>query len=158
MSKKQAFRVVLVDDDPAMLHLLEEILVQRFPEEVRIKTLCDPVEARRCLDTELVDLLITDIEMPGISGLELLRIAKHNNAWTQALVVTGHSNVYSLVDALEMGANDYLIKPVNPRDLEEVVTYILRRFCRWQEALAGSIASPRKEPIREYSTTNTARR
>jgi DNA-binding response OmpR family regulator len=141
MSNRHKFRVLLVDDDPLILRLLEDILKEEFAEDIRIKTVCDPEEARKCIETELVDLLITDLEMPGIGGLELLRCAKQNNAWTQVLVVTGHSNIYTLVDALEMGANDYLLKPVDSRELEEVVTYILRRFCRWQEALAGTIAA-----------------
>ena len=66
--------VLLVDDDPDILQLLEEIIQEGFGEAVEIKTANDPKEARRQLESGVVDLLVTDLEMPGISGLELLRV------------------------------------------------------------------------------------
>jgi two-component system, response regulator YesN len=141
MMNTPEFRVLLVDDDPSMLQFIKEILLDGFSNEVRIKTACDPKEARRYLETALVDLLVTDLEMPGISGLELLHCAKRRNAWTQFLLVTGHSNLDSLVDAMELGAVDYLLKPLDVRELKEAVVCCFKRFSRWQDALAGTLAT-----------------
>jgi DNA-binding NtrC family response regulator len=141
MTNTPEFRVLLVDDDPSMLHFLKEILLDGLSEELQIRTACDPKEARRCLETDIVDLLVTDLEMPGVNGLELLRCAKRRNAWTQVLLVTGHSNLDSLVDAMELGAIDYLLKPVNVRELKEAAQSCYRRYSRWQEALAGTLAA-----------------
>jgi DNA-binding NtrC family response regulator len=134
-------QVLLVDDDPDLLQLLEEIIQEGFPDDVQIKTASDPKEAWRHLDSELFDLLVTDLEMPGISGLELLRRAKRRNAWTQVLLVTGHSSLDALTEAMDLGASDYLLKPLNPSEVEEVVAGILRRLCRWRLALASTLAA-----------------
>ena len=139
MTSKTPVRVLLVDDDPDMLQLLEEIIQEGFRDEVQIKATSDPKQARRHLEAEIVDLLVTDLEMPEISGLELLRCAKRKNAWTQVLLVTGHSNLDALTNAMDLGASDYLTKPIDQDELEEVVTSILRRLCRWRAALADTL-------------------
>jgi DNA-binding NtrC family response regulator len=136
---KQPFRVLLVDDDPSMLRLLEEILRQGFQDDVLIKSANDPTKARWSLDSEIIDLLITDLEMPGISGLELLRCAKRANVWTQVLLITGHSNIHALMDAMDMGASDYLLKPLDLAEVEDAVKSILNRTRRWRNALAGTL-------------------
>jgi DNA-binding NtrC family response regulator len=92
------------------------------------------------LNSEIFDLLITDLIMPGISGLELLRSAKRSNVWTQVMVVTGHSNVQALMDAMDLGATDYLLKPLKFEELEEAITNCLKRTQRWRNALVDTIA------------------
>jgi DNA-binding NtrC family response regulator len=139
MEITQPFRVLLVDDDLSMLHLLEGILEQNFAQDVQIATVSDPKEARRCLDSEIIDLLITDLEMPGISGLELLRCAKRANVWTQVLLITGHSNVHALMDAMDLGASDYLLKPLDIVELEDTVKSMINRTRRWRQALVGTL-------------------
>jgi DNA-binding NtrC family response regulator len=131
----------LVDDDPDILQLLEGIIQESFPDAVEIKAVSDPKEGRRQLESEIVDLLVTDLEMPGIDGLELLRCAKRRNAWTQVLLVTGHSSLDAWTDAMDLGASDYLLKPLDPSEVEEVVAAILKRLCRWRLALAGTLQS-----------------
>lgn len=141
MTSELPVRVALVDDDPAMVRMLENVIGQRFPGDVRIKSATDPKAARRFLETEIVDLLVTDLEMPGISGLELLRCAKRRNAWTQVLMVTAHSSLDALTDAMELGAADYMLKPLDPEELQQEVADVLRRLARWRKALVGTLAS-----------------
>jgi DNA-binding NtrC family response regulator len=124
-----------------MLQLLENVIRQCFPDDIHIKTANDPSEARLRLETEIIDLLITDLEMPGINGLELLRCAKRSNVWTQVLLVTGHSNIRALMDAMDMGASDYLLKPLDLDELSEAITSILHRSRRWKNALVGTLSS-----------------
>jgi len=139
MTRNTPIRVLLVDDDPDILHLLEAIIQQGSPDDVQIVTASDPQEGRRHLESKLVDLLVTDLEMPGISGLELLRCAKRRNAWTQVVLVTGHSSLDALTDAMDLGACDYLLKPLSPGDVEEVVAGIVSRLRRWRSALVGTL-------------------
>jgi DNA-binding NtrC family response regulator len=134
-------RVMLVDDDPQMLRLLETVIQEGFADEVQIQSATNPKAVRQYLETEIVDLLITDLEMPGISGVELLRCAKRRNAWTQVLLVTGHSSLGALTDAMELGAGDYLLKPFKRGELQEVVAGALSRLNRWRQALAGTLAT-----------------
>jgi DNA-binding NtrC family response regulator len=145
MTSKLPVRVLLVDDDRQMVRLLEAVIQQGFPDEVQIKTATDPKAAQRYLEAEIVDLLVTDLEMPGISGVQLLRCAKRRNAWTQVLLVTGHSSIATMMDAMELGACDYLLKPLDRGELKEVIAGALRRLCRWRQAVAGTLAV--REPI-----------
>ena len=126
MSSSRPVRILLVDDDPTIVELLEQIIRHAFPDEVQIKTAIDPKEARRHLEAEVVDLLVTDLEMPGISGVELLRCAKRRNTWTQVLMVTAHSSLDAVTDAMDLGASDYLLKPLNESQLLEAIGKVIQ--------------------------------
>ncbi len=140
-SPGQATRLLLVDDDPSMVRLLTAIIMQSFGDEIELKSLTDPEDARQWIETEVVDILITDLEMPGINGLELLRCAKRRNACTQVLFMTGNSTLDALNDALESGATDYLLKPLNQTELIRLVKDAQERQLRWKKALAGTLAA-----------------
>lgn len=137
----QPIKLLLVDDDPGMIRLLTMAIKRSLSEEVEMKSLTNPKEARAWIENEVVDVLVTDLEMPGISGLELLRCAKRANACTQVLFVTGNSTLDALTDALELGATDYLLKPLDQAELIEIVGQALKRRRRWQKALAGTLAA-----------------
>ena len=136
-------RLLLVDDDPSMVRLLTAIIMQRFGDQIELKSLTDPEDARQWIETEVVDILITDLEMPGVNGLELLRCAKRRNACTQILFMTGNSTLDALNDALESGATDYLLKPLNQTELIRLVKDAQERQLRWKKALAGTLAAER---------------
>lgn len=141
MLSRRPLRVLLVDDDPLTLELLEHFIRERFPGDMQVKATTDSAAAERFLDAEVIDLLITDLQMPEIDGIELLRRAKAKNAWTQVLMLTGHSDLCALTDAMELGADDYMLKPFDPDGLQEEITAALRRLGRWQKAVAGTLAA-----------------
>lgn len=134
-------RLVLVDDDPSMVRLLTTVIRQSFASGVEITAFTDPEEAQQWIETKIVDVLITDMEMPGIDGLDLLRCAKQRNAFTQVLFITGGSSLGALTDALELGATDYLLKPVDHDEVVELIRHVQQRQQRWAVALTKTIAS-----------------
>lgn len=140
MMKALPIRILLVDDDPQMIRIILAMLKKQLPDDVVITTVTCPVQASTLVESEVVDLLITDFQMPGLDGLELLRIAKRRNIWTQVLVITGHTSVQALTSVLEAGAGDYLLKPIDPTSLREIVQDAVRRIKRWRLALAGTLA------------------
>lgn len=140
MISERPVRVLLVDDDPQILRFLQAVLESGLPESVRIDSTTDPEVARHYLRTDVIDILVTDLEMPGLDGLELLRLAKQTNAWTQVLLITAHSRASALADAMELGASDYLLKPLDRALLEEVIGEMCRHVRRWRQALAGTLA------------------
>ncbi len=140
-------RLLLVDDDPIILRLLERIIEKRLDTVVVLSSLTDPREARHWIENHVVDILITDLEMPGINGLELLRVAKRKNPLTQVYFMTGHSTLESLTDALELGATDYLLKPFDQTELLELIAGAQKRLRRWREALAGTFFSKKNKPV-----------
>jgi DNA-binding NtrC family response regulator len=139
MTTPRMIHILLVDDDPQMTRLLETVLKERFPETVHIQGVTDSAAARQYLETKVVDVLITDLEMPGVNGLQLLRCAKRRNAWTQVVMVTGHTRLDALTDAMDLGASDYLLKPLDLDELKTVVGGVLDRLCRWRKALASTL-------------------
>ena len=79
--------------------------------------------------------------MPQVRGLEILRCSKRRNVRSQVLLLTGKSNTESLLDALELGAIDYLIKPVDQIELSQLLTQSFERITRWKNALRETIRS-----------------
>lgn len=132
-------RLLLVDDDPSMVRLLAQIIERQFEGEIELTSLTDPKEARTRIETQNVDILITDLEMPGINGLELLRCAKRRNACTQVLFMTGNSTLNAVIDALESGATDYLLKPLDQAQLFKLIKDARERLLRWRKALTGTL-------------------
>lgn len=130
--------LLIVDDDPSMVRLLTKILETSFQNELSLESVTDPEEARRRIDRGGVDILLTDLEMPGLDGLDLLRIAKGRSIATQVLFLTGKSSHHALLEALEHGASDYLLKPVRHEALVERVAEARSRRLRWQMALAAT--------------------
>lgn len=131
---------LIVDDDPSMVRLLQSLLTKQLGERAEIHELTDAEAARDWLATHSCDVLISDIEMPGLDGLKLLRVAKACNVWTQVVFITGHSSVNRLVEAVALGAADYLIKPLDRDEIVEVVDQLCRRCARWQSAMIETFA------------------
>ena len=131
--------ILVIDDDPSMVRLLTKIIERSFGNGVRLHSLTDPNEACQWIERNLVDILVTDLEMPSINGLELLRWAKRRNPFSQVFFVTGHSTLESVVDAMEFGATDYLLKPLDQAELVALIEDAERRLRRWRQALAGTV-------------------
>ncbi len=116
-------RVVVVDDD----RLIREIVKDAIGDRARVEC-CDSSEsALEALHREPADLIVSDLTMPGLSGIELLEEIRRAYPATDFLLLTGHATVESAVGALRMGAADYLTKPVNSDELALVVERILEQ-------------------------------
>lgn len=130
--------LLVVDDDHAMIRLLECKLKDAIDPGLEVEYLTDPAIAANRLEQGGVDILLTDLEMPGINGLELTRLAKQRNAWTQVILLTGNSSTQALLNAMEAGATDYLVKQSPTEDLLEFVADARKRLARWQSALVDT--------------------
>src|SRR4051812_47537597 len=141
-------RLVLIDDDPAQLRILERVLRRGLAPHIEIEALSDPHEALIRLQTEWVDILLTDLSMPDISGLDLLRCVKDRNRCVQVMLITAIASSDALLEAIDLGASDYLLKPVEHRLLVGLVHQAAARLQRWREALAGTLQrTHRPEPF-----------
>ncbi len=143
-------KLLVIDDDNAQVRLLTKAVGTAFGGRLDMTAMTDAMEARNWIERCSPDLVITDLEMPGASGLDILRAAKRCNPTTQVLLLTGHSSRHALLEALEFGASDYLIKPLDPAAIAEVLCEAVKRIERWRaalddahgEALVGRISSP----------------
>lgn len=104
-----ATRVLAVDDEPSAAKLLSLILA---PPTFRCTTACTAEEALVALQREPFDAVISDLQMPGLSGMELLLEVRHKHPHMAFLVTTGIDDVDVGVKAMRSGADDYLVKPL----------------------------------------------
>jgi DNA-binding NtrC family response regulator len=133
-------RVLLLDDDPCVTEIVEEYLKVDFGDAFRVLALNDACRAMEWLEHHGCDLLISDIEMPGCDGLEMLRFAKQRNPWVPVIFMTAHSTWDRIAEAVEIGASDYLLKPIDRGELFQVVAHERARLTRWRNAVMGTLS------------------
>lgn len=102
--------LVLVDDEPVILQILKAVF-EGSP--YRVSACGSGLDAQQLMRTEGVDLLLTDKNLPDISGLELLKLAKEINPLAEVVVITGYASLETAITALELDAFDYVLKPLN---------------------------------------------
>src|SRR5690606_10687066 len=129
--------ILLVDDDPHLSQLLGEYL---GGEGFAVQTAADGEEALHHLrDGLAVDAMVLDIMMPKISGLDVLKQLRQFSQ-LPVIMLTGRGDDIDRILGLEMGADDYLAKPCNPRELSARLRAVLRRT---RPGVSDALASPR---------------
>lgn len=134
-------KLLVLDDDPSMVRMLTEVIDRRQGQLFLTTGLTDPVAAKEWLNQNICDVLISDISMPELDGMEILRFIKARNPWTQVVFVTAFTSFDRLTTAVECGASDYLIKPIDFELLAKVLVDLHARCTRWQEAMRGTFSA-----------------
>jgi EAL domain-containing protein (putative c-di-GMP-specific phosphodiesterase class I) len=138
-TQEGATRVLVVDDEPAMLRALSRLLEEAGH---RVITATNGHDAVKTLTTNEVDVVVSDVSMPGMNGIELLRAIRAHDPDVPVLLMTGAPSVQSAAQAVQYGAMRYLLKPVDATEVEEVVVQAARlhrlaRMKRLAMALTG---------------------
>ncbi len=118
-----AEKILIVDDEVDMLELLKRIIEDKTNYQVVITP--DPLEVPRILEENAFDLVITDLRMPGQSGLELLEIVRKKNDQIPFIILTAYGTIESAVEAMQKGAFSYITKPFKK---EEILLAIDKAF------------------------------
>ncbi|MDX9787706.1 MAG: response regulator [Desulfobacterales bacterium] len=108
--KTEGFNVLLVDDEPDFLYPLVKRLVKR---QLNVETAGSGREAIQLIAEKPFDVVVVDVKMPGMSGLEVLRTIKAAKALTEVIILSGHASMDAAIEGMEQGAFDYLMKPVD---------------------------------------------
>src|SRR5499426_1132461 len=162
-------RVLIVDDENSILLLLKEALTAWGYQVATANTATDALAVVR---TQVFDAAITDIRMPDMSGLELLKQLKAHDESIEVVIMTGYPTIASAVEALKEGAYDYLSKPLILDELKHLMQRLMeRRFLRGEvhtlrarlgeeltvnELVGGSVAMQRvKEIIGKVAVTDS---
>ncbi|BDQ37161.1 Fis family transcriptional regulator [Pseudodesulfovibrio nedwellii] len=139
-----AIGILIVDDEKDFATGLARLLGRQYPDEHIMAVLSGP-EAIAALENDVFGLMLTDLNMPSMDGVELLRRAREMHPDMSVVMLTAYGTVETAVDALKIGAYDFLTKPVEPKDLFQVVERGLERSrllgenARLQELLAKQI-------------------
>ena len=130
-------KILIVDDEIEISKTLTRFL--EIDGRFIIENVTSPVEALEKVKKEKIHIMLSDIMMPEMSGVELLEKVKAADGLTQVIMMTAFSTVNRVVECLEKGANDYLLKPFD--DLEEVQKIIdvtAEKLDRWKSVLVQS--------------------
>ena len=121
-------RILIVEDSPTMRSLLTSSL-EELDEAVKITEVGSGFEALRELPRGHYDLVVTDINMPDINGLELVSFVKNNEAYREIplIIVSTEGSDRDREKGLGLGADAYLVKPFEPEALREMVRDLLQR-------------------------------
>ena len=111
-------RILVVDDEPAVLEVFQEYLGM---QGYAVSSASSGEEAVRMMPGLLPDIILTDINLPGLSGLEVMRFAKSVDPEIGVVVVTGHASASNAIEALRQGAFNYITKPFDLDEIHEVV-------------------------------------
>lgn len=104
------FKVLLVDDEQEFLAPLVKRLQKR---KLDISTASSGNQALDIINTTHVDVVVLDVRMPGMDGIETLREIKKINPLIEVIMLTGHASIEVAIQGMELGAFDYLMKPMN---------------------------------------------
>ena len=120
---KNIFHILVVDDDDRIRELVKQYLEEN---QFLVTTASDALDAKKKLEIIKFDILVLDIMMPGESGLSLTNEVKKNNP-TPIILLTAKGEVKDRIEGLELGADDYLGKPFEPKELLLRIKNILNK-------------------------------
>jgi CheY-like chemotaxis protein len=120
-------RILVVDDEPPVCKSVSSALVT---EKYAVDTALSAEEALRKAEGTEYDVVITDLMMPRLSGMDLLKIVSESMPRTKVIMITGYPSVKTAVEAMRLGAFDYIPKPFTPKELRGLVSRALesRRY------------------------------
>jgi DNA-binding NtrC family response regulator len=142
----EKMKILLVDDEERFLQTTKKLLEKKGIDAM---TATSGEAALDMLDTSIVHVVILDVKMPGMDGIETLRLIKSRHPLVEVIMLTGHATVESAVDGLKSGATDYVMKPCDINALMEKATeaFEKRRILEEKINMASArtfMKSPRK--------------
>jgi two-component system response regulator CpxR len=125
-----SYRLLIIDDDVDLSRMLSEYLT---PEGIELTSASSGGQGLALAKSQEFDLIILDVMLPGLSGFDVLKQYRESGGKTPVLMLTARGDDVDRIVGLEMGADDYLPKPFNPRELLARVKAVLRRTVEPEE-------------------------
>ena len=134
--------ILVVDDEPAIVTVVRERLGR---DGFTVRAVASGEEALAHLEADPADLVVLDVMLPGIDGFEVLRQLRGAGDSVPVIVLTAKDEDVDKIVGLELGADDYLVKPFNPRELSARIRALLRRQAQ-VKALEARVTQETPEP------------
>ncbi|MCL4503270.1 MAG: response regulator [Deltaproteobacteria bacterium] len=122
-----AERILVVDDEPNMLRLLKTIIMDKTGYEV--VTINNPLEVSKLLQEDSFDLVITDLKMPLVDGLDLIDIVRKVDVNLPIIIITAYGTSETAEEAVQKGAYDFITKPFR----KETILITIKRALEWKQ-------------------------
>jgi DNA-binding NtrC family response regulator len=139
-------KVLVVDDDPYLTAQLRKLLET---DDLGVDTVSSAQEALNALVTTDYSVLITDLRMPGMGGIELIREVSQRRVLVTTIVTTAFGSIDRVVEAMKLGAFDFLTKPIDPTNLKMVIDRAMKK-----RALQDEVFELRQQLKEMYSFNN----
>jgi DNA-binding NtrC family response regulator len=121
---KQTIKVLVVDDDESLREGLKGILET---EEYEVQTVPDGISAINILQSNQFDLILLDVVMPRVTGIEVLKNIRNNFYDCEVVMLTGENDIHTAVESIKLGAYDYLLKPCSGTELLATLSRAVER-------------------------------
>jgi DNA-binding NtrC family response regulator len=135
---KMPERILVVDDEPNMLRLLKTILMDKTGYEVT--TTNNPLEVSKLLQEDHYALVVTDLKMPLVDGIDLIGIVKTIDPTMPIIVITAYGTIETAEEAIQKGAYDFITKPFR----KETILITIKRALEWKR-MQGELAELKKQ-------------
>ncbi len=122
-------KILIIDDEPDMLIMLEMLITDKTPHEVVSTN--NPLEIEELLSKNEFNLVITDLKMPMMDGIEILEMVKNKDADIPVIVITAFGTLEAAEEAVHRGAYDFITKPFR----KEQILVALERALEWQRII-----------------------
>src|ERR1700756_1478194 len=120
----KSLRILFADDERS----LQEFMRSELPRLGHEVTVCpDGKTALKTLEKSTFDAAILDLRMPGMTGIEVLEQLKHSSPDTEAIVMTGHASMETAIEAVRLGAFDYITKPCKLSEIEAILRKVAEK-------------------------------
>ncbi|SHE56858.1 Response regulator receiver domain-containing protein [Marinitoga hydrogenitolerans DSM 16785] len=132
-----AWKVLIVDDEPGIRDVLKDYIEMNF-EHTKIETAENADIALKKINEDQYHVVLLDIVMPGLDAFEFLKKVKALNSLIHVIMITGNSTMERVLEAIESGADDYILKPFSTKEIEEILKCSFAKIERWRNAFKNS--------------------
>jgi two-component system, OmpR family, response regulator len=133
-------KILLVDDEVAFANNISKLISKRGYD---IITVYNGESAVQAVDEQDFDVIVLDLKMPGMDGMAALKLIKGKKPGVEVIILTGHGSFESGIDGMQLGAFDFIMKPVRFDDLYEKIRQAYQRKLIVEESGTGSNANGR---------------
>lgn len=111
-------RLLIVDDEDALRESLKRVFLR---DGYEVDAVSSSEDALRNIEEKTYDLIVTDIILPGMNGIELLRKLRQRKPDTKVIIITAYASIESAVASMKIGAYDYLVKPIDHSEIKSAI-------------------------------------
>ncbi|WP_159519034.1 sigma-54-dependent transcriptional regulator [Sunxiuqinia indica] len=136
--------ILIIDDDVTFCFMLQTLLEKN---KYRVTTVFSPIEAKRIIQEKEFDIVMTDLRMPDMSGMDLIRLIKNQAPASQIIMMTGYADIATAIESIKKGAFNYIPKPLNP---DEVLNVIKEALQAAKNETAASVNESKRGKTSDY--------